>query len=178
MPIVYLGVPLHLKKARKEDFQALLDKIRRILAAWKTHMLTQAGRLILVQSILSAMAIFHLMSLDPPPWVLKAIDKIRRAFLWKGTETVQGGHCLVNWKAVCRPKSCGGLGIMSLEAMSTYLRVRRAWNLRTSAGKTWSIMVKPMIDQDRHILNAASAVVVGNRKRCSFWSDTGSIINL
>jgi hypothetical protein len=90
-PVIYLGLPLHLKKARKEDFHALIDKIRNRLASWKTHMLTQGGRLILVQSVLSAIAIFHLLSLDPPQWVFKAIDKIRRAFLWKGTEVVAGG---------------------------------------------------------------------------------------
>jgi hypothetical protein len=59
-------------------------------------MLTQSVRLILVQSVLSAIAIFHLMSLDPPPWVFKAIDKISRVFLWKGTDEAKGGHCLVN----------------------------------------------------------------------------------
>jgi hypothetical protein len=121
-----MGLPLHFKNARKEDFQALIDKIRSRLAAWKTYMITQGGRFILVQSILSAIAIFHLMSLEPHPWVFKAIDKIRRASLWKGTETVSGGHCLVNWKSVCRLKELGGLGVMNLENMNVALRVRRA----------------------------------------------------
>jgi hypothetical protein len=55
---------------------------------WKTHMLTQWGRLILVQSVLSAIAIFHLMSLDPPPSGFKAVDKIGRAFLVQSTRGV------------------------------------------------------------------------------------------
>jgi hypothetical protein len=171
MPITYLGLPLHFRKARKEDFQALLDKIRSRLAMWRTHMLTQSGRLILVQSVLSAMVIFHLMSLDPPPWVLKAIDKIRRAFLWKGTDTVKGGHCLVNWKAVSHPKSNGGLGILNLEHMSTAMRVRWAWNMRVGDLKPWCSLATPMEEQDRHLFNAATRVVVGNGKRCFFWMD-------
>jgi hypothetical protein len=72
LPIIYLGLLMHFKKARKEDFQALIDKIRDRLASWKTFMLTQGGRLILVQSVLSAIAIFHIMLSDPPPWVFKA----------------------------------------------------------------------------------------------------------
>jgi hypothetical protein len=110
-PIICLGLPLHLKKVRKEDSQALIDIIRNQLAAWKTFMLTHGGRLILVEPVLSAIAIFHLLSLDPPPWVFKAIDKIRRAFLWKGTDAMKGGKFLVNWNTICHPKPLGGFGI-------------------------------------------------------------------
>jgi hypothetical protein len=171
LPITYLGLPLHFRKARKEDFQALIEKIRNRLAMWKTHMLTQSGRLILVQSVLSAMAIFHLMSLDPPPWVLKTIDKIRRAFLWKGTDTVNGGHCLVNWKTICHPKPNGGLGILNLEFMNTAMHVRWAWHLRVGDQKSWCSLASPIEEQDRHIFNAATSVVVGNGQRCYFWTD-------
>ena len=164
LPIKYLGLPLHFKKARKEDFHNLLDKIKRRLAAWKTHMLTQGGRLILVQSVLSAMAIFHLMSLNPPPWFFKAIDKIRRAFLWKGTETVSGGHCLVAWPSVCRPKPKGGLGIMDLEIMHSALQVSWAWNART-ADKAWSPLMTPVDDKVRHLFNAAARVDLGNGEK-------------
>jgi hypothetical protein len=144
MPINYLGLPLHVKKLRKEDFQILFDKIRARLAMWRTHMLTQSGRLILVQSVLSAIVIFHLMSLEPPPWLLKAIDKIRRAFLWKGTDSVNGGQCLVNWKANCHPKINGGLGILNLDHMSSAMRVRWAWNLRAGNLKPWCTLAAPM----------------------------------
>jgi hypothetical protein len=86
-----LAFPYTFKKVRKEYFQALIDKIRSRLAAWKTYTLTQGGRLILVQSVLSAMAIFPLMSFNPPPWVFRAIDKIRRAFFGKEQKWLKEG---------------------------------------------------------------------------------------
>lgn len=47
-PIKYLGLPLQLKKWRKEDFQSLLDKLGGRLPFWKTGLLVHSGCLILI----------------------------------------------------------------------------------------------------------------------------------
>jgi hypothetical protein len=46
-PCSYLGMPLSLRSLRKIDFQALLDKIDALLAAWKGSMISREGRLVL-----------------------------------------------------------------------------------------------------------------------------------
>ena len=38
LPISYLGLSLHVRKARKSDFRALIEKIKNWLASWKTDM--------------------------------------------------------------------------------------------------------------------------------------------
>jgi len=35
--------------------------------------------------------------MNVPKWVIKAIYRIRRAFLWKGRKKVNGEYCLVPW---------------------------------------------------------------------------------
>jgi hypothetical protein len=110
------------------------------------------------------------MSLDPPLWVLKAIEKIRTTFLSKGTNTFKGRHCLVNWKVVCHPKSNGGLHILNLEHMSMAMRVRWAWNTRVGDFKSWWSVATPMKEDDRNLVNAVTHMVVGNSKRCLFWT--------
>jgi hypothetical protein len=47
------------------------------------------------RGVLTSMIVYLSMALDLPPWALKAIDKIRRGFLWKGRKDVEGTACLL-----------------------------------------------------------------------------------
>jgi hypothetical protein len=80
--------------------------------------------LTLVKAILTAIPMYHLLFLLCPKWVIKAIDKIHRGFLWKGRKDIKGGHCAVGWTRVCRPLKFGGLGIHNLEILGLALNVR------------------------------------------------------
>jgi hypothetical protein len=145
--------------------------VSNILGLWRTGFLYRSGCLILVQAVLSAIPIFRLMSLDPPSWVFKATDKICRAFVWKDTDVVNGGHCLVSWNQVCRPKESGGLGILDLKIMNSTLQLWWAWNARTPNNRAWSILLNPLENHERRLFNAAARVELGNGNRCFFWTD-------
>ena len=71
--------------------------------------------------------IYILIAIKVPKWFIKAIAKIRRAFLWKGRKQVNGGSCLVSWEKVQRPLEFGGLGILNLNYMSWALQIRWLW---------------------------------------------------
>jgi len=51
-------------------------------------MMHLAGWAILVHVVLTAISIYQLIALEFFKWVIKAIDKIQRAFLWKGCKEV------------------------------------------------------------------------------------------
>ncbi|GJN09411.1 hypothetical protein PR202_ga27415 [Eleusine coracana subsp. coracana] len=70
------------------------------------------------------MIIYLVMAVDFPQWAYKAVDKIRRGYIWKGCIDVKGGHCLVAWDMVCRPLELGGLAISNLRNLGWALRVR------------------------------------------------------
>jgi hypothetical protein len=76
---------------------------------WKARFLNKAGRLKLVNSVLSSMLTYFLTVINLKKWAIKKLDKIRRSFLLKGSENANGGrHCLVQWAKVQRPKQLGG----------------------------------------------------------------------
>jgi len=86
------------------------------------------------------MMIYLLLALDLPPQALKAIDKIRRGFIWKGRKDVRGGHCLIAWPKVTRPCFLGGLGISHFQFLGWALRMRWLWLQKTEPEKAWAFL--------------------------------------
>lgn len=75
------------------------------------------------------------MAIDLPAWALKAIDKIRRGFLWKGRKDVKGGYCLIAWPKATWPLELGGLGISNLQQLGWVLRLRWLWLQKSEPAK-------------------------------------------
>ena len=113
-PCKYPGMPLSDKRLKKADLQPLLDSFGKKTAGWKIRWIPISVRLILVKVVLSALPTFQLLVIDIPKWVIKEIDRMRRAFLWSATNKTSGGKCLVRWSMVCSPTVYGGLGISNL----------------------------------------------------------------
>jgi hypothetical protein len=77
MPFTYLGLPLSLTKPNIQEFTPLLSKIERRLTSI-SRLLSYNGRLILVNSVFSALPTFYMCSLRIPPQVIKQIDIYRK----------------------------------------------------------------------------------------------------
>jgi hypothetical protein len=174
LPGKYLGLPLHYRNVKRIDLQPLIEKINNRLAGWKGKLLSKAGRETLVKSVLSAQPIYHLTVFPPQKWLLQTIDKMRRNFLWKGSnpEACTGGHCLINWPTTFLPKSKGGLGILDLDRFARGLRLRWLWLRWKSKDRAWTAMKLPCDKTDEDLFNASTSVTVGNGKIAEFWKSS------
>lgn len=137
-PITYLGLPILDKKLRRGDLLAWIEKIANKLPGWKASLMNLAGRAVLVRFVLTAIPIYLLIALKVPKWFIRAIDKIRRGFLWKGRKEVNGGCCLVAWEKAMRPVDLGGLRIHNLEVMGWALQIRWLWIEKTKPDRPWA----------------------------------------
>ncbi|KAK1668638.1 hypothetical protein QYE76_056797 [Lolium multiflorum] len=171
-PCRYLGLPLSFRRPRRVDFQPLLDKLGSRLARWKLRLFSHAGRLALLKAVLSALPTYLFSAFAPPAWLVKAVDRIRRAWLWAADVTCTGGRCKVAWGRVCRPRDLGGLSVLDLVRFSHALRLRWLWLQRTQPERPWVGLPVPCDDSDRDLFAAATSVDIGDGASASFWHDS------
>jgi hypothetical protein len=170
-PCKYLGLPLSIRKLSRRDLLPLVEKVADRLPGWKAALIHPAGRATLVKSVLSAIPVYHLIALQCHKWVIKAIDKIRRGFLWKGRKNIKGGHCLVGWQKVCLPLTLGGLGVPNLEVMGWSLNMRWLWLKKTQPERLWAFLDVQVHPNAAALFAASVQSVAGSGTDTKFWTD-------
>jgi hypothetical protein len=128
--------------------------------------------LALLKAVLSALPTYLFSVFAPPVWLVKAVDRIRRAWLWAADVTCSGGRCKVAWARVCRPRDLGGLGVLDLERFSRALRLRWLWFQRTQPARPWVSLPVPCDDSDHQLFAMATSVDIGDGAAASFWHDS------
>jgi hypothetical protein len=139
------------------------------LSTWSGKNLSAAGRLTLVNAVLTSQVTYLLLALKPPKMVLDFIDSKRKQFLWAGSERLTGGKCNENWVCAARPKQYGGLGILHLGIFSRALRLRWLWQEAKLLNSQRMAKDIPCNTLDRRLFAAATSVRVGGGKSSLFW---------
>lgn len=134
-PVRNLELPLSAKQLTKNDLQPYVDRAAGHLPTWKASLLRSTGRLVLINSTLTA--IYPMLVLDLPPWFLACNDKLCRGFFWCGHAQAKGGSCLVNWKLVCTLEEYGGLGVKNLHYLNNALMLKWRWLEKVGQDKPW-----------------------------------------
>ncbi|KAL0293424.1 UNVERIFIED_CONTAM: putative ribonuclease H protein [Sesamum angustifolium] len=191
LPIKYLGIPLTSSRLTIADCRPLLDKVDTRLAGWNNQILTYAGRLQLIKSVLSTLHSYWASVFILPKGVLKNLEQKMRTFLWQGHSG--RGNAKVAWDQICKPKTEGGLGISSLITTNQALILKQLWRIlqndgtsiwvdwvqhyrlrhatiwtlkRTTGSWSWKKILKL-----RHLLQRGVIYKVGDGSSFSLWQD-------
>ncbi|KAL0394851.1 UNVERIFIED_CONTAM: hypothetical protein Slati_4451300 [Sesamum latifolium] len=130
----YLGLPLLASRLTIADCKPLLLKIDSRLNGWEGTMLSFAGRVQLIKSMLIALQVYWAMAFILSKTIIRTIEKKLRSFLWKGSTGT--GYAKVSWNQVCRPTEEGGLGIRNLLALNRGLMSKHLWRVISADRKS------------------------------------------
>jgi len=150
MPFTYLGLSLGTTRPFVQYFSPLICRIERRLSGI-SKMLSYQGRLILANSVFSALSTFYICSLQIPPSLIEQIDKYWKHCLWSGGDINRKGSCLAAWNVACKPKEDGGLGIIDLRAHNLALLLKYLDKFYNHANIPWVSLTWSKFYKNNHI---------------------------
>jgi ribonuclease HI len=143
LPFTYLGAPIFKGKPKKIHFQAVADKVKLKLANWKASLLSIAGRMQLVKSVIQGMLVHTMTIYSWPISLLRDLERWIKNFIWSGDITKKK-LVTVSWKKVCAPLEEGGLGIRSLVSLNAASNMKTCWELIQS-DEQWAIVLRSRV---------------------------------
>ena len=96
----YLGFPIKHPRSTLQDFNFVVERVQNKLQGWKTNLLLMASRVVIAQSVLSAIPTYVMQGCMFLTRILNNLDKVSRNFVWGSTEDHKKLHM------VCLGKIC------------------------------------------------------------------------
>ncbi|KAJ4793940.1 RNA-directed DNA polymerase (reverse transcriptase)-related family protein [Rhynchospora pubera] len=156
----YLGAILARKNSAKKMGMALLDRMKLRMTGWKMNMLSHAGRLVLINSVLVSLPVYFMSFELIPKGIIKQLNSLLAKFFW-GKVGQDKYMAFISWKKVCRPIDKGGLGVKDIQCFGEALFQKLAWTLMSDDKRTWAQVCKakhyPRIGFWRAKSNASSS---------------------
>ncbi|XP_050211872.1 uncharacterized protein LOC126662028 [Mercurialis annua] len=131
-PIRYLGLPLAVCRTPVSTWNHVIQRFKSKLSLWKGNLLSPAGRLVLLKSVLYSLPIYFMSIIGMPVCVQNQIETYMQKFLWKGDSSSTRVLCRISWNIVCKDFEVGGLGVCNLRIRNQSLLLKWLWKLRTS----------------------------------------------
>ncbi|XP_058749517.1 uncharacterized protein LOC131622496 [Vicia villosa] len=187
-PFVYLGVPIFIGKSKVIHFLSIAGKIKLKLATWKTKLLSMAGRVLLVKTVIQSMMVHSITIYDWPMSIIKSIETWTRNFLWSGNMETRK-LVTVSWKKCCKKTTKGGLEIISLKQYNKATNLYSCWQFLNNNSDWYKVLAARVLRQGRMInysiksslwkgfkdhfnmIKDNTVWILGNGKKVNFWLD-------
>ncbi|KAJ4802046.1 RNA-directed DNA polymerase (reverse transcriptase)-related family protein [Rhynchospora pubera] len=132
----YLGTLISRSNTATKTAQLLLDKLKSKLTGWRSNMLSHAGRLVLIKSVLMSVPVYHMSVEVLPKGIIKKMESLIAKFFW-GKSNQTKYLSFLAWKKICQPIENGGLGVRQLESFGDALFLKLVWSMISEDSKIW-----------------------------------------
>eukprot|EP00253_Pinus_taeda_P016842 PITA_16842 len=165
--IKYLGFNLKAKGYRKQDWSWLIDRFYYMISGWERRFLSLAGRFILVQAVLSQLAVYwaHLYFL--PISITKKMCSLAANFLWGG-KSIQSKIHLVKMEDITRSRKEGGWGLLDLKVFGKAL-ICKSLHRGIFGNGPWSKLINRKYLKGKGIVFWYRRNSLGKRRGSAIW---------
>ncbi|KAJ4806341.1 RNA-directed DNA polymerase (reverse transcriptase)-related family protein [Rhynchospora pubera] len=152
---IYLGVPV--VASRPAHFNRLVDKVQGKLNSWSAKLLSQAGKVVLIKSVIEPMVLYGIAGGPLPDSTVQKLNQKIRSFFWgcNGSRRMQ----LLSWGVITKPKMKGGLGLRDISVINGAAVMKILWRLASKEHeeKLWVRILKAKYLSRRTLWTAAGA---------------------
>lgn len=134
----YLGAPISTSRG---SFDFLIEKFSSKLTMWKSRVLSQAGRVVVIKSVLQSLPIYYMATCQILAKVLNQLSGIIRRFYW-GALDKSRYLAYISWEKIMLPKNLGGLAIRDMGSVNQALLLKSLWHLAKGEELQWVKLVK------------------------------------
>ncbi|KAJ3687279.1 hypothetical protein LUZ61_016443 [Rhynchospora tenuis] len=132
----YLGALLSSSNNAKKTGNMLLERLKSKLAGWRSNLLSHAGRLVLIKSVLMSVPVYFMSIEVLPKGIIKQMESLIAKFFW-GKSDQNRYMSFVAWAKICKDFNMGGLGVRQLELFGDALFMKLVWDMMSNSNKMW-----------------------------------------
>ena len=188
----YLGLPEFFGRRKRDLFSSVVDRIKQKSRGWKNKFLSAAGKLVMLQSVLSAIPSYPMSSFLMPVSLCKRLQSAVTRYWWDQNEN-ERKMAWVAWDSIAKPKAIGGLGMREFQNFNIALLAKIGWRLLQNPNCLLGRVLFGKYCQDSNILQAEETStmshgwrgilkgrdlllknlgwIVGNGDSISIWND-------
>lgn len=194
LPSSYLGLHLYLQPP-ESFWDDLVDKFNSKLVGWKGNLLSQDGKVTLLNIFIYNLPTYSLSLFKIPAKYADIIERIKHNFICSSMEETKI-ISLISWDQLCNPKSRGGLGIRPIKYLNKTLLANKIWRMY-GEDKEWNLIgerkylfdspsldtfllppnvenrsfIQSSMEESKHLAGIGSRWKLGDGKSIKFWED-------
>ena len=116
----YLGLSTLVGRAKKQSFIYIKERVWKKLQGWKEKLLSQAGREVLIKTVIQAIPIYTISCFKLPKGLVRELEGMIRKFWWGYRGEHRKTHW-VKWERLCEAKEVRGMGFKEIEKFNDAL---------------------------------------------------------
>ncbi|TYG85797.1 hypothetical protein ES288_A13G084000v1 [Gossypium darwinii] len=122
----YLGIPLGADRRKISSWNGIVERVEKKLVGWKSRTLSWAGRVVLINDVLSNLPIYFMSIFQAPI-----------------TGSVGGRRKMarISWNQICLPKVKGGTGVVDLRVKNKSLLAKWCWRFAVDREALWRKLI-------------------------------------